>query len=117
MAWEWSHTQEAYATAHENLQAVDLDELQVIYAEWESATLDECGGREHDSDLYFAALERVQRDRLPADVLADAIWERAAEQATCTNGGHEAWMCPHGCGPHLVPFSPVEDEKATEEAR
>lgn len=29
---------------------------------------------------------------------------RTGEQlAACTNGGHEAYLCPHGC--HLLPFS------------
>jgi hypothetical protein len=32
--------------------------------------------------------------------LADWVWMRAEEQATCDNGGYELWMCPTGC--HFV---------------
>ena len=107
MTWSWSHTDEAYADACENLGALSVETLREIWAEWLSTDTQ----YDHpDSDhsgfslaLYVKALAGIQD--LSADVLADSIWEQASEQATCDNGGHNAWMCPHGCGPHCVPFS------------
>jgi hypothetical protein len=57
---------------------------------------------------YERALKHAKT--MPDDVLADFIWEKASEFATCDNGGFGAWMCPHGCGPHCVSFNPPEDD-------
>ena len=35
--------------------------------------------------------------------LTELIYKFASEQAECTNGGHEAYVCPYNC--HLVSFS------------
>lgn len=108
MAWSWSHTEQAYASARANLGELPVQTLREIWAEWLSTDT----GYDHpDSDhsgfspaLYDDSLARIKD--LPADVLADSIWEQASEQqATCDDGGYNAWMCPHGCGPHCVLFS------------
>lgn len=94
MAWEWSHTPEAYANARRNLGRLD-DDLRVIWAEWEAYD-----GNDFDDSVYPDALARAED--IPHDVLADRIWEQMEEQATCDNGGWRAWACPFGC--HTVSF-------------
>jgi hypothetical protein len=83
--------------------------LVEIYAEWrvyehlksqDPDDIDPAGG--WDDPVYQAALKEAKQ--LPADALADDVWERASELRTCTNGGHEAWICPYGCLSHMVPF-------------
>lgn len=111
MAWGWSHTQEAYRNAEDNLRALDLDTLQVIAAEWESVRPDEDEWSEPHFSLwhYRRALARIKREDMSADDLADIVWNRAEDQVTCDNGGFNAWMCPFGCGPHCVSFDSDTD--------
>lgn len=103
MAWSWSHSNDAYAAAYENLHALPLDVLQVIQAEWDTHC-SQPPDTEFSQWRYARALSAIVKQNLPTDILADHIWERAELQATCDNGGFNAWMCPYGCGPHCVPF-------------
>ena len=106
MAWSWSHTQEAYDAAKANCYALDHETLTVIWAEWR-AYAHQSGVGSFDADNYQRALN--SGGKLPTDVLAQEVWEKAEAQATCDNGGWNAWLCPYGCGPHCVPFT-KEDE-------
>ncbi len=99
--WSWSHTNEAYATAEQNLQALEHDTLAEIWAEWLSDSGPEATNR-FNQETY--PLNHESALGLPDDVLAEAIWERAVEQAECSNGGYRAYMCPFQCGPHGVSF-------------
>jgi len=103
MSWEWSHTAEAYDNARANLGILTPETLRIIYAEWCATDLVDL---DLDDGDYEAALERA-RD-LSRDALEDFIWDQMAEWATCTNGGHLAYACPHGCGCHLVPFDLID---------
>tara|TARA_Y100000034_G_C6704283_1_gene310771 strand:+ start:209 stop:520 length:312 start_codon:yes stop_codon:yes gene_type:complete len=98
MAWEWSHTAEAYADAETHLQALPRETLNIIFAEWQANDSDGFNSAKHDTALKEAAT-------LSREHLTEYIWQQASEQATCTNGGWEAWLCPFGCGCHLVPFN------------
>ena len=89
MAWEWSHAPEAYTAARTNLENVEPSELRVIWA-----------------DRYELAL--LDAGPLGPVRLASDIWERAAEYATCDNGGFNAHVCPFGC--HTVPFDVDTEE-------
>lgn len=122
MAWSWSHTNEAYANAEANLRALPLEELEIIFAEWRAAQGK--GGIIHDHDSfdqrkYNRALAYAKSLSVPlgpdfaAEQLADFIWERASEYATCDNGGYNAWMCPSGC--HTVSFSPPDEPEEDDE--
>ena len=108
MPWEWSHTPEAYADAQANLEAMPKEELEVIYAEWiayaPEGHFSENGfsGDDFDADAYADA--HLEAKSLAASDLADTIWQLASDQATCDNGGFNAWVCPFGCGCHKVPF-------------
>lgn len=112
MAWEWSHTPEAYQDARLNLADLETAELRVIYAEWQANApggyYDDEGyqGDDFDQEAYDEAL--VEAVELSHDALVDYIWEQADQQRTCTNGGHQAWICPYGCGCHLVAFDRQE---------
>ena len=98
MAWSWSHSQEAYCNARDNVLDLPRDVLEVIYGEQHA-------GDTHDSEQfsqwhYARALSKARK--LTADILAESVAERMEELATCSNGGHRAWVCPYGC--HTVSF-------------
>ena len=104
MAWEWSHTDQAYAAAESNIRDLSRAELLTILREW--AHRDRV-----DGDILRVRLgaKRPGGFRLPVgmrqlatDALADIVWERASELRTCTSGGHDAYVCPYGC--HMVSF-------------
>lgn len=109
MAWSWSHTAEAYRAAELNLRNLDKETLEIIFAEWRAAQ-DKDGevrdSNKFDQRKYDRALKYAKG--MDTDCLADFIWEKAENAATCDNGGWQAWMCPSGCGCHCVPFSPPE---------
>ena len=104
MSWSWSHTNEAYEIARINLAGMARKKLEIIWAEWQAYTnrVDDPGA--FNEEKYKAALKVAKK--APVECLINEIWEKASELATCTNGGWEAWMCPFGCGCHMVPFSP-----------
>lgn len=108
MAWSWSHTQEAYTNAYNNLFRRFRPWLEVVFAEWEvkSQFSEE---EEWDSDLYYKSLEKAKT--LPEDTLVEYIWEHMEEQAICENGGHRAWGCPYGCNVHMVSFDEEKDDE------
>lgn len=110
MAWEWSHTQEAYDNAHKQLYAQSREWLEIVFAEWHAKGkgTDDCGEPLFSQGKYNRALKHAKT--LPDDTLAEEIWERMEALATCDNGGWNAWACPYGCGCHTVPFDPPENE-------
>jgi hypothetical protein len=100
MAWQWSHTAEAYADAYANVMALPRADLEVIFAEIKAAKPREYGEPDFVKARYAKALREARK--LPDDILADAVWSFAEEHRTCTNGGHRAHVCPWGC--HTVAF-------------
>ena len=104
MAWSWSHTTEAYHNAEQNIANLSDEKVAEIWAEWNAC--EDAEQPELDNDRYermhAAAMERIREGR--RDELEEEIWGKASELATCTNGGHEAWLCPFGCGCHMVSF-------------
>lgn len=96
MAWEWSHTQEAYDNARKNLDWKTPDWIRTAWAEIQSAFQHE--GRtdyEFDKDAYDIAINRAFG--IAITFMAEDIWAFAEEYRTCTNGGRELYMCPFGC--------------------
>src|SRR5262249_48950571 len=100
MAWSWSHTAEAYSNARENLENQDREFLDVCLAEWQGSR-DVGYYRRELSPRYEKSLQWARRQ--DAWLLVDIIWEQMEQQATCDNGGWNAWCCPFGC--HTVSFS------------
>ena len=102
MAWSWSHTAEGMENVRQNIMAQDREWLEVVYAEWHARVSVEDTPDEFNEHDYQRALQHAKT--LPDDVLADYVWERASEHATCENGGFEAHCCPFGCACHMVSF-------------
>ena len=101
MAWEWSHTNEAYEYARERVFELEPQVLHVICAEWVTDFRQPNWEVFYNKKLnYFSAWD--------TDSLREYVWRRAKEQRTCDNGGFNAWVCPAGC--HTVPFGPKEEE-------
>lgn len=110
MVWSWSHSNEAYDNARNNLQQQDRRWLNVVYAEWETHRHNEEGDDESfDEEKYEEALKKAEE--LDDDVLIDYIWDHMSEQAKCENGGFEAWACPYGCGCHTVSFDTNKEDE------
>lgn len=111
MAWEWSHTQEAYVNACENLGTFDDEQIAVIWAEWKAYCKASAG--EFNRFAYNWAIQKARkliRQGMREYVESD-IWERMSEFATCDNGGFLGWACPFGCGCHKVSFDAKQDEE------
>jgi hypothetical protein len=111
MAWEWSHTDDAYANAYDQVHRLPKSELLTILREWAYKDRDDAGrlrgpaiSKRSGRALGFRLPTGVRR--LYRDTLADLVWERMSEYRTCSNGGWDAYCCPDGC--HTVPFDPVE---------
>ena len=105
--WEWSHTDEAYATVSMNIANQAKEWLCEVWAEWKTAQAHPAENNwqepEFLDETYTAALAEAQA--LSVDTLAQAIYDWASEQADCTNGGWQAYCCPYHCGAHEISFS------------
>ncbi len=104
MAWEWSHTAEAYDNARSNVADLPKRQLLEILREWAYQDRETAGTLRTRNGSKRVAGFRLPNGirRLTRDVLADLVWTRAEEHRTCTNGGHAAYVCPDGC--HTVSF-------------
>lgn len=102
MAWSWSHTDEAYENARLELDQKSTKWLMEVYVEWKCHYVDEYGNPEMDITPEMVAKAEDEAKSLPISAIIDFIWERMSENATCDNGGFNAWACPFGC--HTVSF-------------
>lgn len=107
MAWEWSHTAEAYEGARLQVERLPRQELLTILREWAYHDREAAGrlrgpviSPRSGRALGFRLPNGIRR--LYRDTLADLVWERMEAHRTCSNGGWEAYCCPDGC--HRVPF-------------
>ncbi len=116
MVWSWSHTDEAIAGVEEQLsvkaeEANDGDKdaanwLHIVWAEWVASTWeDDMIMADLDMRKYERCLVRAKRqgETIGYEKVAQDIWQWTSQLAACTNGGHEAYVCPFGC--HLLPFA------------
>lgn len=116
MSWSWSHTREAYQNTRENLERMAIKDLVVIMAEWDAFEPNEHASSstsQLNQDKYEASLlyhQQQVRSGLSKVALVNSIWDKAEQLATCTNGGHMAWMCPFGCTRHMVSFSTWKEQ-------
>ena len=108
MSWEWSHTQEAYEHARENLEKLPHSELAIIHAEIQATRHDTryTGFPQFNRNRYNKCLEYAKL--FTCEQLIEYIWEYAEQYRTCTNGGHMAHVCPYGC--HTVSFGGNDNE-------
>lgn len=112
MAWSWSHTNEAYEHAFNQLAFFTRAACVEILVEWWMHDHHPDNDHAWTTDRLRTAKKIIQsRHRYSTDgELRSAIWERAADQRTCDNGGFNAWMCPYGCGCHCVDFGPDDHD-------
>lgn len=108
MAWSWSHTQEAYDYARFRLTQLTNEHLIEIYAEWFSYTPGAPGADREDCIKISLTPGKRLAERMTRRELEQVIWDKMSDQATCDNGGWNAWACPYGC--HTVPFGKKEKE-------
>jgi hypothetical protein len=106
MAWEWSHTEEAYENVRENIKNVGGDTKMVVYAEWQAWHVNHSDEELDDTswcgDCYNNVINNPEN--LPSDI-DQVIYDKARNYTTCDEGGFMAWICPYGC--HVVPFDGV----------
>ena len=100
MAWEWSHTDDAYINARENLNALSRDDVKIIYSEIKAYQKTEY----MVNDAWFKTLkyELARAHKFATNTLIEFIWDFMGDFRTCDNGGFNAWCCPYGC--HTVSF-------------
>ena len=121
MAWSWSHSNEAYHNARENLFELSMTAMIEILAEWKAHnTTDSEGCTENFNDRVYRKEQKRLQKRYRRTIalegyvfgfreeLVNAVWGRMEEQSTCDNGGFNAWCCPYGC--HTVSFSAQQEE-------
>lgn len=108
--WSWSHTSEAYDNARRNLERLDRETLNVIYAEWHSPFK----GDPHSFSEHKYRVAKKRAEKLDPDELVEFIWGKMSEQATCENGGFMAHCCNYHCGCHMVSFDDTHDEECDE---
>ena len=117
MTWNWSHTQEAYDNVYynisqlsfrENLAKLPLETLREIAAEIKTYQITKKVGKVEPTGywneaLYNKVLASNFFSMINKEELVHFIYEFAVELNECTDGGHEASVCPYGC--HTVSFS------------
>lgn len=115
MAWEWSHTDDAYRGAARQVERLPRRELLVILREWAYYDREVRGTIRHRHGARRPAGFRLPNGlaRLSQPMLAELVWQRAEEHRTCTTGGRAAYTCPYGC--HTVPFEAPEGAEDTED--
>jgi len=92
MAWEISHSAEAWDNARANLEAMGSE--RIINALADEAYHDAC---EADADGERAADEcRARLASLPLDILVDAAMGSIRRHNTCDSGGHKFWIDRQG---------------------
>lgn len=111
MTWSWSHSSEAYENFRAQIHAQPREWLVEVFAEWKARGNQDDEEDEGNFSQKFAAGQAEALD-MADDVIADSIYDWSSEQANCTNGGWQGWACPYGCGCHLLPFDPVEEESS-----
>ncbi|UBF29914.1 hypothetical protein K9N68_37525 (plasmid) [Kovacikia minuta CCNUW1] len=118
MVWAWSHTIEAYLNLKTNIAGLPPDQLQCIWAEILTSKF--CQKKqqienrllypgkdmpvscdEFDENFYNEALE-VSTQKA-ASQLVEEIFSFAQNQALCSEGGYQDYVCPYGC--HTLPFN------------
>jgi hypothetical protein len=120
MSWEWSHSDEALGYAEEQLGKLRVTTLCEIAHEWKNhlnERAEKAYNRLHEFDEadevappFVAPCALVFVD-MCRDDLTRWIWEQASSWdhgRTCSNGGHELYLCPHGC--HTVDLGDMPDD-------
>src|SRR6516165_3766016 len=87
--WSWSHTEDAYAYAREQLDIMTSGNLIELAKDWQ----------DHLKSVEAQANLRFNPESLDNETLADWIWVLASSEEhgrNCSNGGHELYLDPAG---------------------
>jgi len=109
MTWEWSHTATGERNVEQNIRRIKDETLAIIYAEW-SASSRSSNGYSFNPKQYDRALgtARMFINKGMKDLIQDTVIEHVFNLRECSNGGHDAYVCPYGC--HTVSFNLEGDE-------
>jgi hypothetical protein len=111
MAWEISHSQEAFDNARHNLALWDRDKLIDALSD-DAFELAEQGGHSDPADAAQAVLELLEDT--PQDLLVDICMTTIEDHRTCSNGGHDFWIDREGFHTVPVDFQAPEDSSWAE---
>ena len=118
MAWSWSHTEEAYQNAYNNLENLSREDLEIIYAEICTSMKINVKARSEYitedtnsfNETYYEYFLEKAKNKPSGDILVNGIWDYMSEELrTCDNGGFNAHCCPYGC--HTVSFDENKEEE------
>jgi len=113
MAWEWSHTEEAYANARANLATLTEEQLIEARVSYQLAQLEKQGASTERLEMASLECYEILREYVHdfgREHLEAKVWEHMRVNRTCDNGGHNAWVDTEGY--ITVPFSLVAKEEA-----
>ena len=111
MAWDWSHANEAYQNAYDNIHLLDKETIVTCLAEFREKELSDIYEDRVDfGEDYENYVKELNECGCSTETLANELWEKVESLAICDNGGFDAWMCPYGCGCHKVSFSALKGE-------
>ena len=106
MAWDWSHSPEAYRIARQHLENWSAKRLGEAYAEFKCKEIDDANEQSNvqEPDPYKdGRYEKVLNEtravvrKFGKEHLVNEVWRMAEELHTCDNGGATLWVCPYGC--------------------
>jgi hypothetical protein len=100
MAWQWSHTEQAYHNAKENLYTLDKQTLAECLVEWKLRIGVDVPDYDSLVEMYKGLLQCQ---------LVEKVWDFMSSYEhgrTCDNLGFDAWVDPDGYV--TVPFDLIE---------
>lgn len=100
MIWQWNHSRLPYDNVYYNISQLSIETLREVAAEIKTYKHVPYTETDINFDIYKSKL--VEVSNLPKDILVDYIYKFASQQKDCTNGGHEAYICPYSC--HQISF-------------
>lgn len=106
MAWEISHTHEAWANARHNLSLWERDDLIQALSD-DAFELAEQGDHTDPADAA-RVLEELLEDS-PKDLIVEMCIRTIEDHQTCSNGGHNFWIDREGYHTVPVDFQAPED--------
>lgn len=134
MSWEWNASAEGGEYAYQHIHRMKRDDLCACLAEfaanekqpddWEAE--DACcdswdeyrrfSSTCFDEEEYERVYAELKGSCLVVETLADTLWSKVEDWATCDNEGFRVHVCPFGC--HTVSLDcPAEEEDDAEPQR
>jgi hypothetical protein len=125
MAWEWLHSQEAYDNLRFNMESLvesglawfgddttpngslqNLKDLEFCVESWAECKLVSEGKICNVENFDVAFMKGMELIQFNGEFFVDSWFEMVESIRLCSNGGHNAYVCPTGC--HTLPFEKIE---------